>query len=131
MLKKILEKDEIARYLGTRTNLTKLQLDTLLISLQNTDLSLQQKIVLRDGGKVSKGSFIRTLRQAQKNLEEALFTVITLEYFTVLDENELLNLIRIGKVLKEAKTQRINSKKIQLMLRLMSTAISDICRKNY
>jgi hypothetical protein len=128
MLQKIIEEDIIVSYLIERTGITRTQLDTLLISLKE-DLELDDMRSLRDGGNVSKGSFIRTLRQAQKKLEKSFYTLIIFEYLSILDKNNTLSLVRLGDVLKEAKTRGANNEDIQRMLNQMSTTISNICRR--
>jgi hypothetical protein len=130
MLQEILNNDEIAGYLLKRTNFTKPQLDTLLISLVGDDeLNLGMKVYLRDKGRVSKGSFIRTLRQAQRNLEKSLYTIIISEYLSVLDRNNILNLIRTSEILKEVKEQEIGIEKVQIILEEISSVISKVCGK--
>ncbi len=132
MLQEILNNDEIADYLLKRTNFTKPQLDTLLISLiENDELNLSMKIDLRDKGRVSKGSFIRTLRQAQRNLEKSLYTIIISEYLSVLDRNNTSNLIRTSEILKEVKEQKIDVEKVQIILEEISSVISKVCGKTH
>ncbi len=132
MLQEILNNDEIVDHLLKRTNFTKPQLDTLLISLiENDELNLSMKIDLRDKGRVSKGSFIRTLRQAQKNLEKSLYTIIISEYLSVLDRNNTSNLIRTSEILKEVKEQEIDIEKVQIILEEVSSVISKVCGKTH
>ena len=131
MLEKIREKDHIVDYLLEKSIFTKPQLDTILISLlEDNELKLNRKVLLRDGKRVSKGSFIRTLRQGQKRLEKSLYTIIISEYLSIFDKNNLLNIIRVGELLKELQTQRINDKELQTALDQVTMAISNICRKS-
>ncbi len=131
MLEKIREKDHIVDYLLEKSIFTKPQLDTMLISvLEDNELKLNRKVLLRDGKRVSKGSFIRTLRQGQKRLEKSLYTIIISEYLSIFDKNNLLNIIRVGELLKELQTQRINDKELQTALDQVTMAISNICRKS-
>lgn len=130
MLQNILDNDKIMSYLLERANFTEPQLDTLLVSiLKKDELRINQMVSLRDGERVSKGSFVRTLKQAQRNLEKSLYTVIIAEYLSILDNSSLLSLIRIGEVLKEIQTKKINTKEAQPILTQISSAVSDICRK--
>lgn len=130
MLQKVLGEDEIIRHLLSRTNLTESQLDTLLINKECSELSLDKKRVLRDCGEVSKGSFVRTLKQAEKNLERSVYTIITLEYLSLLDKNSILNLIKIGGLLKEVKTQKVNYMKMSAVLTMVSRTIREVSRLN-
>jgi len=128
MLQKIISNDEVAKNLIKKTLFTQSQLDTLLIDKINSHLSLDQKRILRDAGEVSKGSFARTLKQAEKNLERSLYTVIILEYFSMLQENDIMNLLRIGALLNNAKLQKIPEDKIQVIIGSLSLTIERISK---
>ncbi len=128
MLHKIVTNDEVAEILIKRTVFTNSQLDTLLIDKINSELSLEQKTSLRDTRKVSKGSFARTLKQAQNNLEKALYTIIILEYFSMLNDNDITNLLRIGALLNQAKLQKIPDDKLQLIIGSLSVTIGRISK---
>jgi|TARA_B100001964_G_C14146912_1_gene560116 hypothetical protein len=130
MLKEILINDEIGEFLVEKINLTQTQLDTLLITLLNDDKSnLNKMISQRDNRKVSKGSFIRTLKQAKKNVESSLFTLIILEYFSIIEENQINNLIKIGNTLKNISDNVSVDKDINIILDHVSSTISSVCNK--
>lgn len=128
MLQKIVCDDEVAKNLIKKSVFTESQLDTLIIDKINRSLSLDQKRILRDTGKVSKGSFARTLKQAEKNLEKSLYTVIILEYFSMLQENDIMNLLRVGALLNQAKLQKISEDKAQVIIGSLSVTIERISR---
>ena len=130
MLKEVLINDEIGEFLVEKINLTQTQLDTLLITLLNNDKSnLNKMISRRDNRKVSKGSFIRTLKQAKKNVESSLFTLIILEYFSIIEENQINNLIKIGNTLKNISDNVSADKDINIILDHVSSTISSVCNK--
>ncbi|MCL4436056.1 MAG: hypothetical protein M1503_08645 [Thaumarchaeota archaeon] len=120
--------DEVARNLIKRTVFTESQLDTLLIDKINRQLSLDQKRILRDSGKVSKGSFARTLKQAENNFEKSLYTVIILEYFSMLQQNDIMNLLRVGALLNQAKLQKIPEDKVKVIIGTLSVTIEKISK---
>lgn len=126
MLENMLKNDEIGSYLVDRTSLTKSQLDTLLISIFDNN-NLDVKVLQRDKGKVSKGSFSRTLKQAKNNVENSLFTLIILEYFSIIDKNHIIDLIKIGNVLKKFSDNIPKGNNINTILDQISLTISDIC----
>jgi hypothetical protein len=128
VLQKIIREDEVAKKLVKRTVFTESQLDTLLIDKINGAISLDQKRILRDVGEVSKGSFVRTLKQAEKNLEKTLYTIIILEYFSMLRENDIVNLLRVGALLNQAKLQKIPDEKIQVIIGSVSVTIERISK---
>ena len=126
MLEKMIKNDEVGKFLVKRTSLTKSQLDTLLISLFNNK-NLNYKTLQRDKGKVSKGSFIRTLKQAKNNVENSIYTLIILEYFSIIEENHIIDFIKISNVLKRISNNEPDNNNINNILNQVSLVISDIC----
>ena len=87
--------DPIVKILLKNSNLTKTQLETLLIDVlaenfSGKPLNFDDKARLRllRGG-VSRGAFNRTLRQAKKNIIRALYTIFLLGYLGVFEEIQL------------------------------------------
>lgn len=80
------EDDVIFKLLSERCTLTKKQLVTLLMDLipesKGMRLSVEEKAKLRG---VSKGSFLRTKKQAMDNVVRALYTVLLLGYLGLLE----------------------------------------------
>jgi len=101
-----LTNDPIAKILTKNSNLTKVQLETLLIDIlaQNISgkpLKYDEKARLRliKAG-VSRGSFNRTLKQARKNVIQAIYTVLLLGYLGVFDSTSLNPYLEISHKLK-------------------------------
>ncbi|MEM0090295.1 MAG: hypothetical protein QXP86_02820 [Nitrososphaerota archaeon] len=80
-MKQYWENDVIFKLLSERCSLTKKQLETLLIDLflesKGIKLPVEEKAKLRG---VSKGSFLRTKKQAIDNITRSLYTVLLLGY---------------------------------------------------
>ncbi len=80
-IKRYWENDIIFKLLSKRCSLTKRQLETLLIELllesRGVMLTVEEKAKLRG---VSKGSFLRTKKQAMDNITKSLYTVLLLGY---------------------------------------------------
>jgi len=98
--------DPITKILMKNSNLTKIQLETLLIDIlaQNISgkaLKYDEKARLRliKAG-VSRGSFNRTLKQARKNVIEAIYTILLLGYLGVFDSTTLNPYLEISHKLK-------------------------------
>jgi len=78
--------DSIARILLKNSNLTKIQLETLLIDVlaenyADKPLNYDEKGRLRlTKTAVSRGSFNRTLNQAKRNVTESIYTILLLGY---------------------------------------------------
>ena len=110
--------------------LSKVQLDTLLITLLNDDKSnLNKMISQRDNRKVSKGSFIRTLKQAKKNVESSLFTLIILEYFSIIEKSHIINLIKIADTLKKINSNKLINENVSIILDQLSYALTNVYNK--
>ena len=88
-------KDPIVKILAKNSNLTKTQLETLLIdilaaNLSGKSLKTDEKAKLRllkEG--VSRGSFNRTLRQARRNVIQSIYTILLLGYLGVFEDTRL------------------------------------------
>ncbi|MCP8310202.1 MAG: hypothetical protein L6N94_01725 [Candidatus Methylarchaceae archaeon HK01M] len=107
MIESKLKTDLIVGYLIKRSAFTKVQLDTYLIDCitSGEKISLKMKIEMRDKTNVSKGAFLRTLKQAQENLQKAIYTLILAEYMGILEEGATIKLIQIGNLLKNRKKE--------------------------
>lgn len=98
--------DPIAKILAKNSNLTKIQLETLLIdvlseNLASKRLKYDEKAKLRQTkARISRGAFNRTLRQAKKNTIQSIYTVILLGYFGIFEEANLITYIEIANKLK-------------------------------
>ncbi len=79
-LRKMTE-DQVFQELVKRSNLTAKQVETLLFDVMSwcdgVTLTVQQRAALRG---VTKGSFIRTKKQALQNVSKSFFTLILLSY---------------------------------------------------
>lgn len=101
-----LTNDPIIKILTKNSNLTKIQVETILIDIlaQNISgkaLKYEEKARLRliKAG-VSRGSFNRTLKQARKNVIQAVYTVLLLGYLGVFDSTNLNPYLEISQKLK-------------------------------
>ena len=84
-IKRVLD-DPITKILLENSNLTKIQLETLLIDIlaeENMDkrLKYREKVKLRlKKEELSRGAFTRTLKQARKNVIQTVYTLFLLGY---------------------------------------------------
>lgn len=98
--------DPLVQTLAKNSQLTAAQLETLLIDVLASNLSLQplkyeEKAKLRlMKAEISRGSFNRTLRQAKQNVIKSIYTVILLGYFGILDNPDLAPYIEVANRLK-------------------------------
>jgi hypothetical protein len=100
-----LKNDQIVNILVKNSNLTEIQLETLLIDFLFENNYIEKanydlKGLIRSKG-VTRGSFHRTLQQARKNITSALFTTLLLIYLGIIDETTFNEFNLIAKRLKE------------------------------
>jgi len=98
--------DPLAKILIENSHLTKTQLETLLIDILAEDiagkkLGCEDKSKIRfSTGRVSRGAFNRTLKQAKKNMILSIYTVLLLGYLGILDTPKLAPFIEASNRLE-------------------------------
>jgi len=87
--------DPIVKILAKNSNLTKTQLETLLIdflaaNIATKPLKNEEKVRFRlSKAEISRGAFNRTLRQARKNVIQSMYTIILLGYLGMFNSTRL------------------------------------------
>jgi hypothetical protein len=120
--------DPIAKILAKNSNLTKTQLETLLIDLlveniSGKSLRYDQKARLRLSA-VSRGAFNRTLRQARRNIIQSIYTILLLGYLGVFEDTRLDPYLEIANKLQtytKAYRDIAGKEEINEYLRIIST----------
>ena len=104
-VREVLE-DPVVGKLLERSNLTRAQFETLLIDQLGHDMANKRLTrnemaqVMREGGGISRGAFNRTLRQARKNLSEAIHAVLLLGYGGLFESPSLAPFVEASERLK-------------------------------
>ena len=99
--------DPIVKILAKNSQLTKTQLETLLIdvlaeNMAGKQLKYDEKARLRlTKAKISRGSFNRTLKQAKENVIKSIYTVLLLGYLGVFEGTTLDPYVEISNKLRE------------------------------
>lgn len=99
--------DPIVKILTKNSQLTKTQLETLLIELlaenmAGKSLNYDEKARLRlTKAKLSRGSFNRTLKQSKENVIKSIYTVLLLGYLGVFETTTLDPYLEMANKLKE------------------------------
>ncbi|MCW4008455.1 MAG: hypothetical protein NWF09_07215 [Candidatus Bathyarchaeota archaeon] len=99
--------DPVAQILYKNSQLTKTQLETLLIdilaeNISGKPLKYDEKAKLRlTKAKISRGSFNRTLKQAKENVVKSIYTVLLLGYLGIFETTTLDPYLEIANKLKE------------------------------
>ena len=120
--------DPIVKILAKNSNLTKTQLETLLIdilaeNISGKSLKYDQKAKLRLSA-VSRGAFNRTLRQARRNVIQSIYTILLLGYLGVFEDTHLVPYLEIANKLQTyMKTHRdiTGKREINEYLRIINT----------
>jgi len=87
--------DPLVKMLAKNSNLTKIQLESLLIDFLGSNiagkiLKNEEKARLRlSRAGTSRGAFNRTLRQARRNVIQSVYTILLLGYVGVFDSTSL------------------------------------------
>jgi PAS domain-containing protein len=104
-------RDQILSALLRRSNLTKVQFETLLVDqlgheMANKPLTRSDMLQLRRDQKgISRGSFNRTLRQARENVVEAIHTVLLLGYCGLTESPSIAPFLEASERLKGQTSQ--------------------------
>ncbi len=99
--------DPIVKILSKNSQLTKTQLETLLIdvlaeNMAGKQLKYDEKASLRlTKAKLSRGAFNRTLKQSKENVIKSIYTVLLLGYLGVFETTTLDPYLEIANKLKE------------------------------
>ncbi|MGQ9459958.1 MAG: hypothetical protein ACUVRA_01830 [Candidatus Bathyarchaeaceae archaeon] len=120
--------DPIVKILAKNSNLTKTQLETLLIDIlaekiSGKSLKYDQKAKLRILA-VSRGAFNRTLRQARRNVIQSIYTILLLGYLGVFEDTSLDPYLELANKLQtymEAHRNVTEKREINEYLRIINT----------
>jgi len=99
--------DPIVKILSKNSQLTRTQLETLLIdvlaeNISGKQLNYDEKASLRlTKAKLSRGAFNRTLKQSKENVIKSIYTVLLLGYLGVFETTTLDPYLEIANKLKE------------------------------
>lgn len=96
--------DPLVKILSKNSNLSKIQLETLLIdvlaeNIADKSLKYDEKAKLRILA-VTRGAFNRSLRQARHNVTKSIYTIMLLGYMGVLEEISLEPYLEAANKLK-------------------------------
>lgn len=116
MLEEI-RKDVVATFLLQKSNLTEAQLDTILASDREGNLDFKRS--LREKGRVSKGSFVRTLEQGHVNIESSLYTIFLLAYLNLVPAESIGQFSRNTRMLSQLRNAQANPSDLMRVIQAM------------
>ncbi len=127
-------RDRILSALLKRSNLTKVQFETLLVDqlghdMANKRLTRNDMVQLRRDRKgISRGSFNRTLRQARENVVEAIYTVVILGYCGLTESPSIAPFLEASERLKSQTLELRDAaqNKPDIYLKTVDSIIDDL-----
>ncbi len=133
-------RDPLAGILLQNSALTDVQFETLLIAslhdrFEGQTLSKREMAALRGERKtVSRGSFNRTLKQAQDNVIRSIYTVLLLGYTGLFDSPQLEPFVEVANQLRSfaetraTQNMQIQSDELQAATRLIAQTLETTLR---
>lgn len=106
LIKKSID-DPLVKILAKNSHLTRVQLETLLINILSENIlgkkiKYEEKANLRlTKSKISRGSFNRTLKQAEENVIKSIYTILLLGYLGVFENASLEPYIEAANKIRE------------------------------
>jgi hypothetical protein len=120
-------KDSVAVFLLQKSNLTETQLDTILASDREGNLDFKR--TLREKGRVSKGSFARTLKQGHRNVESSVYTLFLLAYLNLVPVESLNQFSRNARMLSQLKDAQASHSDLVRVIEAMQEFVSGLDKK--
>lgn len=124
-----LNDDLVYGLLFNGSNLSVPQLETFIIHMSSEGSSLNAKIRRRKRESLTKSSFLRTLRQAQINIERSAYTIILLQYLNLVNEETPSNLLRIGSMLQQLSGSEIPKERISILLERLTDIVETLSNR--
>jgi|FaiFalFF_MnMetaG_3_1042247.scaffolds.fasta_scaffold00402_3 hypothetical protein len=95
MLASILKSDAIARHLFQESKAPPIEMDSFIIYKKMTNMSLEMMILKRNGKRVQKGSFCRSVEQARTRLYRNIFLLLFHLYLGTIDVEAFEKIVRL------------------------------------
>ena len=81
---------------------------------------------MRDVGKVTKGSFLRSYSQALDNCIKAIFTLITLDYLGLIKVGSIEGLARVSEMLESVKGEEIDKDRVKAIIESLERIVKEM-----
>ncbi len=118
--------DPVLAYLLGKGLLTVVQLDTILAV--RAGRKLRESVLLRSRARVSKGAFIRSLRQGERNVEASFYTLLLVRYLRLVDADKLSQFARIGELIDQVGPGELHGEGTRGLLEAMTEFIEGLSR---
>ncbi len=127
-----MERDPLAKFLTEKSLLTVAQLDTVLIHRLALagGVTLSQMVSTRDGGPVSKGSFLRTLRQCERNVTGCVYTIMLAIYLGLVDAQTSSALVRVSGTVSGVKGITLTNEERSTIISSLEELAKSVIRRS-
>ena len=131
MLIDLIKDDELGIYLINNSNITKVQLDTILCNIygKNNNISLKKRILFKDNKIIKSSVFIRIKHQGKSNIKKSITTLLLLSYLNILDYGISEKIMEMIKVVINIKSSNIDNKNKKDVINLINKVLEDIVNK--
>ena len=131
MLIDLIKDDELGIYLINNSNITKVQLDTILCNIygKNNNKSLKKRILFKDNKIIKSSVFIRIKHQGKSNIKKSITTLLLLSYLNILDYGISEKIMEMIKVVINIKSSNIDNKNKKDVINLINKVLEDIVNK--
>jgi hypothetical protein len=126
LVKKFWE-DELLKEMMRRGGLTKRQLECLIIQASGEKKeALNEKVSRITDRKMTKPAFVITRERAKKNVKAAFYTLIIVNYLSLVAPDCFLSFDKVALLLKEMQNKEITSEQVRAIIDILEGLITRI-----
>src|SRR3990172_4214413 len=118
MLDEILSQGRLARELFERARIPFAQLDSLLTRAASPGESYTQQARKRSHRSISKGSYVRSLKQGESAVSRTLYRLFLLQYLELIGPASIEGLVRVSQALARSRDEPVSGEGIGNILRI-------------
>lgn len=128
LIQERIHSDPILEFLVEKASMTKAQLATYLSHRygEKEGLGLAEKIRLRNEKKVTKGAFLRTLKQARVKLQKAVWTLLLAEYLGLIAKDGLSAVVSAGELLSRLEGRTLSEDAVTQVIDALVRTVNGI-----
>ena len=128
MLDDICKVNYIINDLSHKTSITKTQLDTLLSNIEGKkrNITLNNRVQLRDKKTIKIGAFLRSYEQAKFNIKSSIYTIILLQYLGLLTDDSLNLIIETSNIISQTDNENISKESSDNILDIVDEIVNKL-----
>jgi len=119
--------DPIVSFLLEKSSLTPAQLDTLMANHVEGDLG--KKTSSRERNTVSKGAFVRSLKQAEENVQASIYSLLLIVYLGLIPQEKFDQLLKTQRILSRVKELEPDRENILRLINGLEEFVQDFSGK--